>query len=190
MQNYIDIATKNGVILHDSGACQFCGANTKRGIHECVELFSLGFQVLDFTIPEHHLYRFISVDAHTLQHPEIHGRWNNHFHLTRLHLMLTYNIEWNYKLSPELSDYLDRYKVHNQSEFLVPPLALKRGTITTTDILHNSSGITECQNMIIKWGNEVYRAWSIHHLTADHIAQGFIKRNKSQLRSDAELYRY
>ena len=44
MQDYIDLAEKNGVKLVDFGNCQFCGAKTKRGIHECLEIFNLGFQ--------------------------------------------------------------------------------------------------------------------------------------------------
>ena len=103
MQDYINFTEKNGVTLLDNGKCQFCGANTKRGIHECLEIFNLGFQDIDLTKTENHMYRFLIVDAHTLQHPEIHGRWNNHFHLLRLHLIFEYKIMWTYKLSPKLS---------------------------------------------------------------------------------------
>ena len=92
MQDYISFAEKNGVSLLDSGACQFCGAEVQRGVHECLEIFNLGFQQIDFSNPENHLYRFFIVDAHTLQHSEIHGRWNNHFHLTRLHLIFERNV--------------------------------------------------------------------------------------------------
>ena len=81
MQDYMAIAAKNGITLLANGKCQFCGAHTQRGVHECVELFNVGFQHLDFSKKENHFYRFLIVDAHTLQHSEIHGRWNNHFHL-------------------------------------------------------------------------------------------------------------
>ncbi|MFZ1806223.1 MAG: DUF5946 family protein, partial [Cyclobacteriaceae bacterium] len=94
MQDYIALAEKNGVVLLDKGKCQFCGAHTQRGIHECLEIFNLGFQDIDFSNTENHIYRFWIVDAHTLQHPEIHGRWNNHFHLTRLHLIFKYDVQW------------------------------------------------------------------------------------------------
>lgn len=121
MQDYINTAAKNGVTLLASGSCQFCGATTKRGIHECLEIFSLGFK-LDYSIATNHLFRFVSVDAHALQHPEIHGRWNNHFHLTRLHLIFQYKIKWNYKLSSKLSGHLNRYKAHKGNEHLEPHL--------------------------------------------------------------------
>ena len=174
MQDYIDFAKKNRVALLNHGKCQFCGANTKRGIHECLEIFNLGFSDLDFSIPENHQYRFLIVDAHTLQHPEIHGRWNNHFHLSRLHLIFKYDIKWTYQLSPKLSDYLNKYKKDNPNEYLKPPEVLKRGTITTTDIAKKSNSETACKNVIKEWAFEVYNTWNVHHEIVDIIAQAFL----------------
>lgn len=174
MQNYIDFAKKNAVTLLDKGPCQFCGAETTRGVHECVEIFSIGFGRLDYSKPENHLYRFLSVDAHTLQHPEIHGRWNNHFHLTRQHLIFHYQIKWNYTLSPKLSDHLNKYKAGKSEEYLQPPGVLKRGNITTTDVLKMSANEAECQIIIKNWGEDVYHSWSKHHELIDKIALGFL----------------
>lgn len=174
MQDYIDLAEKNGVALLDNGKCQFCGANTKRGIHECLEVFNLGFQEIDFSNIENHIYRFLIVDAHTLQHPEIHGRWNNHFHLTRLHLIFKYEIKWTYELSPRLSDYLNKYKDQKHNEYLAPPELLKRGDITTTDIKEKSTNEKECKDLIKKWALEVYEKWSVQHNIVDVIAKGFL----------------
>lgn len=179
MQDYIDIAEKNGIPLLENGKCQFCGANTTKGIHECVEIFSLGFQLIDYSKPENHLYRFLSVDAHTLQHSEIHGRWNNHFHLSRQHLIFEYKVNWNYQLSPKLSNYLNQYKADKQDEFLNPPDLLKRENITTTDAASNSNNEAECKAMIEKWGKEVYHSWKEHHKLIDHIAKGFITENQN-----------
>ncbi|MEQ8337601.1 MAG: DUF5946 family protein [Cyclobacteriaceae bacterium] len=176
MQDYIDMAEKNGVKLNDTGKCQFCGADTERGVHECVEIFSLGFQLIDYSQMNNHTYRFLAVDAHTLQHPEIHGRWNNHFHLTRQHLMLHYKVKWNYQLSPRLSDHLNKYKAVQVDEYLSPPEVLNRGEITTTDILNVSDEAT-CKEMIERWAREVYKAWSSHHQTVDFIASGFMQSN-------------
>ncbi|MCI5056226.1 MAG: DUF5946 family protein [Flavobacteriales bacterium] len=176
MQDYIDFAKKNGVSLLNRGRCQFCGAHTKRGIHECLEVFNLGFQEIDFSKIENHIYRFLIVDAHALQHPEIHGRWSNHFHLTRLHLIFEYEIKWAYDLSPKLSDYLNRYKIHKQNEYLTPPDILKRGAITTTEIKEKTTNEKECKELIRKWAFEVYGKWSINHNTVDDIAKGFLYR--------------
>ncbi len=179
MQDYIDIAEKNGVTLLDSGKCQFCDADTQRGVHECVEIFSLGFQHIDYAQPGNHVYRFLTVDAHTLQHSEIHGRWNNHFHLTRQHLMLHYKIQWNYQMSPKLSDYINKYKSTRSDEYLTPPSVLNRGGITTTDIQNTVTNESECMEMIKKWAREVYQAWNIHHKTVDFIAEGFLQNNQT-----------
>ncbi len=179
MQDYNDFAEKNGVSLSDTGKCQFCGANTKRGIHECLEIFNLGFQEIDFSNSENHIYRFLIVDAHALQHPEIHGRWSNHFHLSRLHLIFEYNVKWSYGHSPKLSDYLNEYKIDKPDELLTPPKILERGNITTTDVLERSQNEAECKNMISNWAQEVYTAWSNSHNVVDNIAIGFLNANKS-----------
>lgn len=177
MQDYIDLAEKNGITLLESGNCQFCGANTKRGIHECLEIFNLGFQEIDFSNNENHLFRFLIVDAHTLQHPEIHGRWVNHFHLSRLHLIFKYNIRWTYNHSPKLSDYLNKYKIIKPDEYLTPPEILKRGNITTTDIKVAAANESQCKKLIQKWASEVYDKWSINHYRVDSIAKGFLNIN-------------
>ena len=174
MQNYVDLAKKNGITLLDEEKCQFCGANTKRGIHECLEIFNLGFQDIDFSSTENHIYRFLIVDAHTLQHPEIHGRWNNHFHLSRLHLIFRYKVEWNYNLSPLLSEWLNRYKVQRKNEYLIPPEVQKRGTITTTDILRKIGNPSEVKKLIESWVKEVYGLWDKHHPVVDEIAKMFL----------------
>ncbi|MEQ8627163.1 MAG: DUF5946 family protein [Ekhidna sp.] len=164
--------------LKDTGHCQFCGAATTRGVHECVEIFSLGFQQIDYSRIENHLYRFLSVDAHTLQHPEIHGRWNNHFHLTRLYLIFNHKVKWRYELSPRLSDHLNKYKAHHKDELLNPPKILSRGDLTSTDVLSSSTNEEKCRDMIMKWAKEVYHAWSEHHLTVSIIANSF-QKNKT-----------
>lgn len=179
MQDYIDLAEKNGVTLLNSGACQFCGASVERGVHECLEIFNIGFQEIDFSDSRNHIYRFLIVDAHTLQHPEIHGRWNNHFHLSRLHLIFDYNVKWTYQLSPKLSEHLNQYKASHQSEYLIPPKVLERGKITTTDIRDKSNNEAECKNLITKWAEEVYEVWNNYHSVVDEIAKEFLnKKNK------------
>ncbi len=76
MQDFIDQAHKNGVTLLENGKCQFCGEDYQRGIFECMDNYNNGLELLDFNVEENHLFRFLSVDAHALQHPEIHGRWS------------------------------------------------------------------------------------------------------------------
>jgi len=174
MQDYIDLAKKNGVTLLDTGRCQFCGADTKRGVHECLEMFHIRVQNMDFSDTENHLYRFLAVDAHALQHPEIHGRWSNHFHLSRLHLIFKYDIQWTYQLSPRLSNHLKKYRVHKPDEYLIPPDVHKRGTITITDLIEKSTNEAECKDWIRRWAFDVYGQWHNYHGLVDNIAKGFL----------------
>jgi len=174
MQDFIGQAEKNGVILHDIGRCQFCGADTTGGVFECVALYSTGFDLIDFSNVDNYVYRFLSVDAHALQHPEIHGRWNNHFHLTRLHLILRLDYQWDYNQSPLLSNYLNDYKKDKLDEVLIPPSPLDRGSITTIDILNESKSESACRSMIKQWAISVYDSWCDYHDLVDVIAKGFL----------------
>jgi hypothetical protein len=126
---------------------------------------------------QNHLYRFLSVDAHALQHPEIHGRWSNHFHLTRLHLILHKKESWDYNKSPRLSDYLNRYKSNKSNEFLKAPEPLDRGIITAKDLTKVTTA-EECAQLIIKWAEEVYHSWNSNHGTVSQIAEGFLANQK------------
>lgn len=175
MQNFVELAQKNGVALLDAGKCQFCGADTTRGVFECMEIFNLGFQDIDYSLPENHIYRFFIVDAHTLQHSEIHGRWNNHFHLTRLHLIFKHHINWSYQHSPKLSNYLNQYKADKQDELLQPPPLQNRGNITSTDVLKKSADAAALKQIIRNWAKDVYQNWESSHETVERVASGFLK---------------
>lgn len=176
MQDFIDQATKNGVTLLNKGKCQFCGADYQKGIFDCMGNYNNGLELLDFSNLENHLSRFLSVDAHALQHPEIHGRWSNHFHLTRLNLILDKKQQWDYKKSPLLSEHLNEYKSNKPNEFLTQPKPLYRGEITAKD-LHKATTPNECVELIKKWADEVYNAWSSSHSIVSKIADSFLDKN-------------
>lgn len=174
MQDFIDQAAKNGVDLLNKGRCQFCGADYQRGIFDCLENYNSGLLLFDFNDPKYLLYRFLSVDAHALQHPEIHGRWSNHFHVTRLHLILQKKQTWDYNKSPRLSDYLNKYQSNKPNEFLKAPAPLDRGRITAKDLTKVTTA-EECAELISKWSDEVYHAWNSNHRTVAEIADGFLE---------------
>lgn len=179
MQDFIDQANKNGITLLGKGICQFCGADYQMGIFECMDNYNNGLKLLDLNNPENHLFRFLSVDAHALQHPEIHGRWSNHFHLTRLNLILDKKQTWDYKKSPMLSDYLNAYKLNRPNEFLTIPKPLERGTITANDLTKVTT-TEECVELIKKWANKVYQAWVENHSLVSQIAAGFIEKTQNR----------
>ncbi len=178
MQDFTGQAAKNGVELLNMGVCQFCGADYDRGIFECMENYNNQLAYFDFNDSENHLYLFLSVDAHALQHPEIHGRWSNHFHLTRLHLILEKKQAWDYSKSPLLSDYLNKYKSNKPNEFLKAPEPLQRGKITARDLIKATTA-EECAQLIIKWADEVYHSWSSSHAIISQIADGFLDKHQS-----------
>lgn len=173
MQNFIDQAAKNGIELSNRGICQFCGAAFQKGIYECMDHYNEGLELLDFSQSENHFYRFLSVDAHALQHPEIHGRWSNHFHLTRLYLILEKNLPWDYQKSPRLSDYLNAYKLKRPDEVFIVPLPLERGKWTSKDLSMVRSA-DECKVLIKKWAHEVYQSWHLNHSLISEIGNGFL----------------
>ncbi|ASS49497.1 MAG: hypothetical protein A3D31_02730 [Candidatus Fluviicola riflensis] len=178
MQDFVDQAEKNGVTLLRVGQCQFCGADYQKGIYDCMDNYNKGLELLDFTNPEYQLSRFLSVDAHALQHPEIHGRWSNHFHLTRLNLILDKQQQWDYKKSPLLSDYLNNYKSIRPNELLNIPNPMERGIITSKH-LTKATTAEECVSLIKRWADEVYLAWNSNHSLVSQIADGFLKKYKN-----------
>jgi hypothetical protein len=183
MQDFIDQARKNGVTLFDKGKCQFCGADYQKGIFGCMDNYNNGLELLDFNNTEYHVSRFLSVDAHALQHPEIHGRWSNHFHLTRLNLILDKKLIWNYKMSPLLSDFLNEYKLTRPNEILSIPKPLERGDITAKDLIKAKTA-EECVELIKKWADEVYCAWSSNHSLVSQIADDFLYNNDNSKMHD------
>lgn len=179
MQDFIDQARKNGVMLFDKGRCQFCGADYQKGIFDCMDNYNNGLELLDYNNSDYHLSIFLSVDAHALQHPEIHGRWSNHFHLTRLNLIFDKKQKWDYKKSPILSNYLNEYKLKRPDEFLTIPKPLERGNLTAKDIIKATTA-DECVELTRKWAKEVYYAWLSNHSLVSQIADGFLYDNDNR----------
>ena len=75
-----------------------------------------------------HIFRFPIVDAHSLQHPELHGRGSSEFHLARLVAVLVGGVASECSDSPRLSTVLDAHKAGVPNQRLVPPRTGKRGT--------------------------------------------------------------
>ena len=171
MQDYLDQAAKNGVVILPNGRCQCCGADYERGIAECIDTFN-SIELVQAQTIENLPARFLRVDAHALQHPEIHGRWSNHFHLTRLHLILNKNIVWNYTLSPLLSKHINAYKLTRPDEYLIPPPPMRRGNMTAKDIAL-AAHPDNCLDLITAWAVEVYAAWSAATSVPARLADSF-----------------
>ncbi|MBB6107633.1 hypothetical protein SAMN05421821_101449 [Mucilaginibacter lappiensis] len=172
MKTFVEQAEKNGIKLLHSGPCQFCHAPVEAGVYKCFELFSQALNLLDLSKPEVYITRFLSVDSHALQHSEVHGRWNNHLHLTRLHLIIERKFIWDYKKTPILSDVLKKYKKNNSNEYLSPPSAGQRGLITISDI-QNAKNASELIKIIHEWAISVYQVYAVYHKIVAGIADEF-----------------
>ena len=174
MQDLVNYAVKNGIILQEIGDCQFCGCQALRGVFECHENTYRIAELLDFNDSVNYQTRFLSVDAMALQHSEIHGPWNNHIHLARLYLIFEKGILWDYSKTPLLSNVINQYK-RNRKEFLMPPPLKERGKLTTEDLLQVTTAI-ECVDLVRNWAFEVYKAFEIHHAVVANISTNFLAK--------------
>lgn len=172
MNDWRNQAKKNNFKVKQNGKCQLCGAPLSNGISECVDVSSNIIHKLNHEAGIDSMTIFLCVDAHALQHAEIHGRWNNHFHLTRLNLILNENIKWNYKLSPLLSEVVDSYKASRLEERIIPPEIGKRGNTTVLDV-SNTSNDEEYIKVVNKWALEVYNSFEKGHDIAAKLSQIF-----------------
>jgi hypothetical protein len=174
MQDFITYAKTHGIQLLSEGPCQFCGSGVSKGVVECHGNAHHLTEVLNFNNPGHFETRFLSVDAMALQHCELHGKWNNHIHLTRLFLIIHNNVSWNYSKTPLLSNIINRYK-ENCSEFLIPPPPKQRGNITTSDLIQCDTTV-ELISKVREWAMEVFHAFGDHHNVVSTIADMYIDK--------------
>lgn len=100
------------------------------------------------------------------------------FSLDKTELILDKKQQWDYKKSPLLSDYLNEYKLNRPKEFLALPKQMERGNITAKN-LTKATTADECIELIKKWANEVYYAWSSNHSLVSQIADEFLDMNNN-----------
>jgi hypothetical protein len=175
MQEWQEQAVKNNLVILEEGECQLCGAKTNKNLRECVEKASFLTHRLNHKLGIQYMTIFLCVDAHALQHAEIHGRWNNHFHLTRLNLILIEKIQWNYKLSVILSHVIDAYKIKHSDETIINPAIKKRGLTTITDV-EKSSSDKDYINLVNQWATDVFESFYRDHEIAQQISDLLIKK--------------
>ena len=166
MQQWLEQAVKNNLEIIQDGRCQLCGANTLHGVAECVETAGYITHKISHAKAVESMSLFLCVDAHALTHTQIHGRWNNHFHLARLHLILVDRIQWEYAYSPLLSEVLDVYKMNRTQEYIHSPDAAYRTKITVLDVDAAQDEKTHIA-LAWRWAHEVYASYTNgHHIVA------------------------
>ena len=177
MHDWQSYAAKHGIVLRDTGPCQFCGAPGSNGVAECHQNVHHIAELLDYNDPANYMTRFYAVDAIALQHFELHGPWNNYIHFARLALIFEKNVEWNYTLTPLLSNVVNDYK-RNREQSLSPPLAGLRGKLTSVDILAAKTP-DQCKVIVKNWGRSVYEAFYSYREEVEPIVSKFLaQRNR------------
>jgi len=100
---------------------------------------------------------FYGVDAHALQHPEIHGKKNNAAHLLRLCWVIEYDA---HAQSGTVPAWWQRYTARTDIPILAPPTA--RGLVTVVDLATAATPDAYASGMR-GWAEAVYAAWDAHH---------------------------
>ena len=162
MQDWREQAAKRSVTIMDSGPCQFCGAAFTGGVAECMEVYAevSGRMALGLDYAQVHL---ITVDAHALQHPEIHGRLNNNFHLVSLAHILERGGSAAMGQRRAFLDSILTGKLPIPP--LEPPPPLQRGALTVADVYAAQTPIAH-EAAVRAWGQSVWGAWAAYHTWA------------------------
>ncbi|MBC3881089.1 hypothetical protein H8K35_00755 [Undibacterium sp. LX40W] len=175
MPKWLEQAAKNDLEIIEDGQCQLCGSDTLHGITECVATAGKITHKISQEKGIEHMTIFLCVDAHALQHTQIHARWNNHFHLTRLHLILVDEIDWDYDLTTVLNEVLDDYKLEHPQEKIQEPDEAHRAKITVTDV-DASHDEEEYIDLVWEWAEQVYASFADSHVIARRVAEQFKQR--------------
>ncbi len=172
MPKWLEQAIKNDVEILEDGQCQLCGSDTLHGITECVATAAKLVHRLSHEKGVQQKTIFLCIDAHALQHPQIHGRWNNHFHLARLHLIVHEKVQWTYDDSEILNLVLDAYKLKHAQEFIPEPElgARPRLTVIDVDACHSEDDYIA---MVWQWAEQVHADYAASHDVAHRLATLF-----------------
>jgi hypothetical protein len=136
----------------ETAPCQICGvANCQRLLAELGERARS-----EKSYAQVHLF---SVDAHALQHPELHGPLSSHSHLLSLCLMLERGAT---AAAGSRKPAIEKFLALGRSwPALDPPPVGQRGTLTAKDVLEATPA--ERAQMARRWAEEVWQAWQPHH---------------------------
>ncbi|MFZ6818169.1 DUF5946 family protein [Undibacterium sp. Ji22W] len=180
MPKWLEQAAKNELEILEDGQCQLCGSDTFHGITECVSTAGKITHKISQEKGIQHQTIFLCVDAHALQHTLIHGRWNNHFHLARLHLILVDHIQWTYDLTTILNEVLDDHKKQHPNEKIAEPDQAHQAKLTVIDV-DASHDDDEYVRLVWEWAQQVYASFAEHdainHAIAQRLADSFKQKN-------------
>jgi hypothetical protein len=151
-------AVKNLSPSEERSPCPYCGAAIGSGADACLRLVA---QLAERARAEKDYAQahLLSVDAHALQHPELHGRLSNHVHLLSLSLMLERGANASIdSRKPAVEKFL---ALGRDWPPLDPPPAGQRGNLTVRNVLDASP--VERPLLARQWAEEVWQTWRPHH---------------------------
>lgn len=140
-------------------SCSLCNAPVDQGVKGCFELFS-ELCARGYTDTRYGAATFYGVDAHALQHPEIHGKKNNAAHLLRLHWIFERGA---YAHSGSIPKWWQHYLQRRDVPLLAPPTS--RGQLTVVDVA-SATTVQEYTDRMEEWARSVYSAWYAYHAWA------------------------
>jgi hypothetical protein len=140
--------------------CMCCGAVVAESVKGCWEAFT-GLSERAYGEPIIMAAHFYAVDAHALQHPEIHGIKNNAAHLLRLHWLFAHHATARVA---EIPRWWQHYLNVGPVPILDPPA--NRGALTVMDVV-NAGPPEQIAARMQDWARAVYAAWHAHHAWAE-----------------------
>ena len=137
--------------------CQLCGTPVAEGVKGCWEL-AAALLIREYPDGLVGGATFYGVDAHALQHPEIHGKKNNAAHLLHLYWIFEHHQEARVGTVPRW------WQQYLQGSSTIPRLdpPQDRGRITVADVVAATSAHAAAV-LMEQWARSVYAAWHVHH---------------------------
>ena len=137
--------------------CAGCGAKIEGGLEGCQNLFAtlLAREYTDFAYAKMNSF---TVDAHALQHPEVHGV-KNIAHLIRLCWLIEHNG------NPHIGMHGPPWFVkHLDGDYRPPPLEIpkNRGAITVVEVAQAQTS-EAYEKLARAWGRSAWDAFALHH---------------------------
>lgn len=141
----------------DITICKYCRASIPKRTRDCFEYYS-EIMTSKFSTEEFRKFQIYCVDAHALQHPELHGVKNNFYHL----LSLCYSFE--FKKGPVNYNDIKFLQQRTNSSKDIPNLIgpANRGSMTINSI-ENISDKLLFEKISREWAFEVWNCWSDYH---------------------------
>ncbi|MHA1990766.1 MAG: DUF5946 family protein [Candidatus Hodarchaeales archaeon] len=137
--------------------CPYCHATFPSNFQNCFDYFTIVSSIENSDV-RFRKYNSYTVDAHALQHPELHGLKNNFYHL----LSLCYSLEFIQSsiLGEDIKFLQERVNSTKNIPNFDPPK--DRGSLTI-NYISKTSDPAQYGNYAKDWAETVWNTWSNYH---------------------------